>query len=93
MGDINWPWEELAAHAARNTRLLPGDVLGSGTVGTGCILEHGDGRWLRPGDVVELEIEGIGVLRNVVGGGLGHSRHGVVTIPAQCARNAYGGPR
>jgi fumarylacetoacetate (FAA) hydrolase len=68
MGDIHWPWEELAAHAARNTRLAAGDVLGSGTVGTGCILEHGDGRWLRPGDVVELEIEGIGVLRNVVAG-------------------------
>jgi fumarylacetoacetate (FAA) hydrolase len=48
---------------------VAGDVLGSGTVGTGCILEHGDGRWLRPGDVVELEIEGIGVLRNVVGSG------------------------
>ena len=71
MGDIHWPWEELAAHAARNTRLLPGDLLGSVTVGTGCILEHGDGRWLRPGDVVELEIEGIGVLRNVVGGASG----------------------
>ena len=55
-----------AAHAARNTRLVAGDVLGSGTVGTGCILEHADGRWLRPGDVVELEIEGIGVLRNRV---------------------------
>jgi len=68
LGDIHWPWEELAAHAARNTRLAPGDVLGSGTVGTGCILEHGDGRWLRPGDVVELEIDGIGVLRNVIGG-------------------------
>ena len=68
LGEIHWPWEELAAHAARNTRLVAGDVLGSGTVGTGCILEHGDGRWLRPGDVVELEIEGIGVLRNVVGG-------------------------
>ena len=52
--------------AARNTRLCPGDVLGSGTVGTGCILEHGDGRWLQPGDVVELEVEGIGVLRNTV---------------------------
>ena len=52
----------------RGTRgLLPGDVLGSGTVGSGCILEHGDGRWLRPGDVVELEIEGIGVLRNTIG--------------------------
>jgi fumarylacetoacetate (FAA) hydrolase len=68
LGDIHWPWEDLAAHAARNTRLSAGDVLGSGTVGTGCILEHGDGRWLRPGDVVELEIERIGVLRNVVGG-------------------------
>jgi fumarylacetoacetate (FAA) hydrolase len=66
LGDIHWPWAELAAHAARNTRLLAGDVLGSGTVGTGCILEHGDGRWLQPGDVVELEIDGIGVLRNVV---------------------------
>jgi fumarylacetoacetate (FAA) hydrolase len=42
-------------------------VLGSGTVGTGCILEHGDGRWLQHGDVVELEVEGIGVLRNTVG--------------------------
>ena len=41
-------------------------MIGSGTVGTGCILEHGDGRWLQPGDVVELEVEGIGVLRNRV---------------------------
>src|SRR5207248_1962214 len=42
-------------------------VIGAGTVGTGCIREHGDGRWLQPGDVVELEVEGIGVLRNSVG--------------------------
>ena len=60
-------WQAVVAHAARNTELRPGDVLGSGTVGTGCILEHGDGRWLRRGDVVELEVEGIGVLRNRVG--------------------------
>ena len=46
--------------------LRPGDMIGSGTVGNGCILEHGDGRWLQRGDVVELEIEGIGVLRNTV---------------------------
>ncbi|MEO8290011.1 MAG: fumarylacetoacetate hydrolase family protein [Gaiellaceae bacterium] len=64
LGGLHWPWDELVAYAARNTRLLPGDVLGSGTVGTGCILEHGDGRWLRSGDVVELEIERVGVLRN-----------------------------
>jgi fumarylacetoacetate (FAA) hydrolase len=66
LGDMHWTWEQLVEHAGRNTRLNAGDVLGSGTVGTGCILEHGDGRWLRSGDVVELEIEGIGVLRNVV---------------------------
>jgi fumarylacetoacetate (FAA) hydrolase len=66
LGDMHWSWDDLVAHAARNTRLVPGDVLGSGTVGTGCILEHGDGRWLEPGDVVELEIERIGVLRNRV---------------------------
>jgi fumarylacetoacetate (FAA) hydrolase len=70
LADMHWTWEDLVAFAARDTRLLPGDVLGSGTVGTGCILEHGDGRWLRLGDVVELEIEGIGVLRNKVGGSL-----------------------
>jgi fumarylacetoacetate (FAA) hydrolase len=67
MGDMHHSWDAIVAHAARNTRLRAGDVLGSGTVGTGCILEHGDGRWLQPGDVVELEIEGIGVLRNQVG--------------------------
>jgi fumarylacetoacetate (FAA) hydrolase len=67
LGDMHHSWDAIVAHAARNTRLLPGDVLGSGTVGTGCILELGDGRWLRPGDVVELEAEGIGVLPNIVG--------------------------
>ena len=67
LGDMYHSWDAIVSQAARNTRLLPGDVLGSGTVGTGCILELGDGRWLRPGDVVELEVEGIGVLRNRVG--------------------------
>jgi fumarylacetoacetate (FAA) hydrolase len=64
--DMYHRWDALLAQAARNTVLRPGDIIGSGTVGTGCILEHGDGRWLQPGDVVELEIEGIGVLRNTV---------------------------
>ena len=67
-GGMHWSWDQLLAAAARNTPgLTPGDVVGSGTVGGGCILEHGDGRWLQPGDEVELEIEGIGVLRNRVG--------------------------
>jgi fumarylacetoacetate (FAA) hydrolase len=67
LGDMYHSWDAIVEHAARNTELYPGDVLGSGTVGTGCILELGDGRWLEPGDVVELEVEGIGVLRNRIG--------------------------
>ena len=64
-GGIYHSWDALIAAAARNTPgLTAGEVIGSGTVGRGCILEHGDGRWLVPGDEVELEIEGIGVLRN-----------------------------
>jgi fumarylacetoacetate (FAA) hydrolase len=66
LGDMHHRWDALLAQAARNTVLRPGDIIGSGTVGSGCILEHGDGRWLERGDVVELEIEGIGVLRNRV---------------------------
>jgi fumarylacetoacetate (FAA) hydrolase len=66
LGDMYFSWQRILERAALNTRLLPGDVLGSGTVGTGCILELGDGRWLQRGDVVELEVEGIGVLRNRV---------------------------
>jgi fumarylacetoacetate (FAA) hydrolase len=66
-GGMQFSWDELLAAAARNTPgLQPGDVIGSGTVGSGCILEHGDGRWLQRGDEVELEIEGLGVLRNTV---------------------------
>jgi fumarylacetoacetate (FAA) hydrolase len=66
-GAMHWSWDQVLAAAARNTPgLQPGDVIGSGTVGGGCILEHGDGRWLQPGDEVELEIEGIGLLRNRV---------------------------
>ena len=64
LGDMYWTWDRLVEQASRETHLVPGDVIGSGTVGTGCILELGDGRWLRPGDVVELEVDGLGVLRN-----------------------------
>src|SRR5436305_6606028 len=66
-GGMHFSWAQLVETAARNTPgLMPGDVIGSGTVGRGCILEHGDGRWLQAGDEVELEVEGIGVLRNRV---------------------------
>lgn len=67
LGEMYHPWEALVAQASVNTTLLPGDVLGSGAVGGGSILEHDDARWLQPGDVVELEVEGIGVLRNTIG--------------------------
>ncbi len=59
---------DLIAHASRDVTLYPGDVLGSGTVGGGCLLEltQGYGPWLARGDVVELEITGLGVLRNSI---------------------------
>ena len=64
-GGMFFSWEQLLAAAARNTPgLLAGEVIGSGTVGRGCILEHGDQRWLQAGAEIELEVEGIGVLRN-----------------------------
>jgi fumarylacetoacetate (FAA) hydrolase len=66
---MHWTWPDLIAHASRDVRLRPGDVLGSGTVGTGCILEltpEAVGGWLKPGDVVELTIERLGTLRNPV---------------------------
>ncbi len=64
--DIYYSFPQMIARASHNTRLSIGDVFGSGTVGTGCILEIGTEvqRWLQRGDEVELEIEGIGVLRN-----------------------------
>jgi fumarylacetoacetate (FAA) hydrolase len=68
--DITYSFGEMVARASQDAWLLPGDLIGSGTVGGGCLLEQtqGQGPWLQPGDVVELEIEGIGVLRNTIGG-------------------------
>jgi fumarylacetoacetate (FAA) hydrolase len=67
--DMYWSFGDLLAHTSENVMLLPGEVIGSGTVGTGCLLEltKGQGPWLNEGDVVEMEIERIGVLRNTVG--------------------------
>jgi 2-keto-4-pentenoate hydratase/2-oxohepta-3-ene-1,7-dioic acid hydratase in catechol pathway len=72
LSDIHWSFGEMLAYASRGTELVPGDVVGSGTCGTGCILElslvHGGEAypWLRPGDEVELEVEGLGRLSNRV---------------------------
>lgn len=68
-GTMYWTWPQLLAHASRDATLRPGDVLGSGTVGSGCILEltpEAVGGWLKPGDVVELSVERLGALRNRV---------------------------
>jgi fumarylacetoacetate (FAA) hydrolase len=67
LADMHFTWEQIRERAARNTTLYPGDILGSGTVGSGCILESVDEEWLEPGDVVELEVSGLGILRNRVG--------------------------
>jgi fumarylacetoacetate (FAA) hydrolase len=59
----------MIARASQDVYLLPGEVCGSGTVGSGSLLEltQGKGPWLQPGDVVELEVERLGILRNRVG--------------------------
>ncbi|EKT4559128.1 fumarylacetoacetate hydrolase family protein [Pseudomonas asiatica] len=63
--DMRWRFEDVIAHVSRSETLYPGEFLGSGTVGNGCGLEQL--RYLKPGDVVELEIDGIGMLRTQVG--------------------------
>jgi len=60
-----WQVEEIIAYASKGEGIQVGELIGSGTVGFGCGLELG--KLLKPGDVVELEVEGVGVLRNRVG--------------------------
>lgn len=64
-GDIHYTWAQMLAHVSQDEWVMPGDVFGSGTVGTGCGLELD--KWIKPGDKLELSIEGIGTLTNVVG--------------------------
>ncbi|MFM8554761.1 MAG: fumarylacetoacetate hydrolase family protein [Betaproteobacteria bacterium] len=61
-GEMHWKFEDCIAHVSRSETLVSGEFFGSGTVGSGCGLEQM--RFLKPGDVVELEVEGIGILRN-----------------------------
>jgi 2-keto-4-pentenoate hydratase/2-oxohepta-3-ene-1,7-dioic acid hydratase in catechol pathway len=64
-GDMHYTWAQMIAHASREEWVLATDFMGSGTVGTGCGLEID--KWIQPGDVVELEIEKIGKLKNIIG--------------------------
>jgi len=67
--EIHWSFPQMIARASSDTPLYPGDVLGSGVIGGGCLYDvtNGRGPWLRPGDVVELEVERLGILRNRIG--------------------------
>jgi fumarylacetoacetate (FAA) hydrolase len=72
VSQMSWTFAQIVKRAADGVTLEPGEVIGSGTVGTGCFLElNGSGitkdQWLRPGDVVSLAIEGLGTLtHNIV---------------------------
>lgn len=76
MSDMDWTFAEIIERCAYGVDVLPGDVIGSGTVGTGCFLElNGTGllndpsykpQWLQPGDDVEMEITGLGSLTNMI---------------------------
>ena len=74
--EMNWTFAEIIERCAYGVELLPGDVIGSGTVGTGCFLElNGTGKlnnpnfepqWLMPGDMVEMEVTALGALTNTI---------------------------
>jgi len=76
IGDMDWTFAEIIERCAYGVDIHPGDVIGSGTVGTGCFLElNGTGKlndpnykeqWLQENDVVEMEIEGLGRLSNTI---------------------------
>jgi len=63
-GDMYWSFDQLVSYISQSETLVPGDLLGSGACPTGCGLEIN--RWIQPGDLVELEIDGIGVIQNRV---------------------------
>jgi 2-keto-4-pentenoate hydratase/2-oxohepta-3-ene-1,7-dioic acid hydratase in catechol pathway len=72
LADLYWSFEEMVAYAARDARVVPGDVIGSGTCGSGCILElslvhgHETFPWLQRGDRVELTVDELGTLVNTI---------------------------
>ena len=76
MKDMNWTFAEIVERCAYGADILPGDVIGSGTVGTGCLLElNGTHKlenpdyepvWLKDGDIIEMEIKGLGKIKNKI---------------------------
>ena len=76
LGDMDWTFAEIIERASYGVDLYPGDVIGSGTVGTGCFLElNGTGKlndpnyteqWIQPNDIVEMEIGQLGRLHNTI---------------------------
>lgn len=76
MADMDWTFAEIIERCAYGVDILPGDVIGSGTVGTGCFLElNGTGlfhnpdykpQWLQEGDMVEMKVTGLGILSNTI---------------------------
>jgi fumarylacetoacetate (FAA) hydrolase len=76
LSDMDWTFAEIIERASYGVDLYPGDIIGSGTVGTGCFLElNGTGKlndanyeeqWLKEGDVVELEVDQLGILSNTI---------------------------
>ncbi len=76
VSDMDWTFAEIIERCSYGVNLYPGDIIGSGTVGTGCFLElNGTGKlnnpnyeeqWLKDGDIVEMEIDGLGKLSNTI---------------------------
>ncbi|HVU57006.1 MAG TPA: fumarylacetoacetate hydrolase family protein [Puia sp.] len=76
LADMDWTFAEIIERASYGVDLYPGDIIGSGTVGTGCFLElNGTGKlndpgyteqWLKEGDTIELEVDGLGILSNTI---------------------------
>ena len=76
LSSMNWTFEQIIERISYGATIFPGDVIGSGTVGTGCLLElNGTGKrnnsnfhekWLKEGDIIEMSIEGLGKISNKI---------------------------
>ena len=71
LSNMTWTFAQIIERVSYGVDIFPGDVIGSGTCGTGCFLELNgskitDNQWLNPGDTISLEIEGLGTLTNKI---------------------------